>query len=101
MKKSNSNELGLGAAVGKLEKHLQEGLAIIKAVQDEAILELNLGKMDLKQRWTELGAELSKAEHEALQRAPPALDHAIKALHSLRNRASKGPAKKTPASARR
>jgi hypothetical protein len=101
MKQKQNNRLGLDAAVGKLEKHFQQGLKLVREVQSEALLELHLGKMDLKKRWAALGADLSSAEHDALQRAPPAVDNAIKALRSLRHRASKAAAKRAPAAARR
>jgi hypothetical protein len=82
MDKNNSNQLGLGAAVEKLQKHFQEGLDLIKDVQGEARLEVHLGALDAKQGWETLEAKLSKAEHDALQEAPVSLDRVIRALRT-------------------
>ena len=83
------NRLGLAAAVDRLQKNFKEGLKLIATVRDEGQLELSLGKLDLKKRWAALGDMASKAEHEALQRAPRAVDDALKALHKIGRRASK------------
>jgi hypothetical protein len=100
MVKSQPTKLGLSTAVEKLQKHFQDGLELIRAVKDEARLELHLGSMDAKKRWAAMESDLSKAEHEALQRAPPVVDQALKALHALRRRTGKAAAKRAPGHAR-
>lgn len=101
MDKARSNQLGLGAAVDRLQHYFKEGLDLIKAVQDEGRLELHLGRMDAQEGWETLEADLSKAEHQALQEAPVVLDHAIEALRSMRRRVSREPAKRSAPPAHR
>lgn len=94
-----ANQLGLGRALEKLRGNFQEGLKLIKGLEEETHLELHLGQMDVKEGWAKLEANLSKAEHQALQEAPAALDRAVEALRAVRGRVgtSKGAAAAKPA----
>jgi hypothetical protein len=96
-----TNQLGLNRALEKLRGNFQEGLKLIKGLEEETRLELHLGEMDVKQAWAKLEADLSKAEHQALQEAPAVVDRAVEALRSVRDRLDGAPAKSTAKPARR